>query len=145
MHLDDLEDDTSHCQGCGTVLPIDRYYGRRRFCSSPCYNRQYRAIEAKAIVEAKAGRSCKRCGEILADHKNVRARFCSQYCQQKAFYNEVWKAKHPLTCQTCAEGFHGHHGRQKYCSPSCRAKAGVAVRLRNAAIRRGRIARCEAV
>ena len=135
MRLDDLADDASHCQGCGTPLPVDRYYGRRKFCSSSCYNRQYRAIEAKAIIEAKAGRKCEHCGEALADHKNARARFCCEACQLKAYW-PTWKAKHPLTCQTCGEGFHGHHGKQKYCSPSCRAKAGVAARLRNAANRR---------
>lgn len=128
--LDDLFDDASHCRECRTRLPVDRYYGRRVFCSIPCQRADYSRLTKAMIRDAKRGRTCKQCGGAISVEKNSKAVYCSLLCQQRAGH-EVRRSRFPGKCAICGGDFQGHNARQKYCSPSCRAKAGLAVRAKN--------------
>ena len=127
MKLDDLFDDAANCKECGTLLPVDRYYGRRMFCSIPCQRADYAKLTKASIRDAKRGRKCAHCDSEISVEKNSKAIYCSVICQQRACH-EVRRTRFPQTCKICGVGFNGHNERQKYCSPRCRAKAGIAVR-----------------
>lgn len=123
MRLDDLKG--PECVRCGASLE-----GKRSdavYCSYECYMVDYHQLVKDARLEAKANRPpCKQCGKPIPVVKDKRAIYCSISCQQKACYNR--RKSHPSTCRICSKGFLGMTPGEKYCTPSCRAKAGLAVR-----------------
>ncbi|MCO6385909.1 hypothetical protein [Aliihoeflea sp. 40Bstr573] len=123
LTLDDLKG--PECPRCGASLE-----GKRAdavFCSYECFMADYADIQKAAIREAKRGRKCAHCTGEISVEKNSKAIYCSNLCQQRACH-EVRRTRFPGTCQICGDDFNGHNARQKYCSPRCRAKSGLAVR-----------------
>lgn len=126
MRLDDLKG--PECARCGASLE-----GKRSdavFCSHACYMADYGEIQKAAIRESKQGRKCAHCDGEISVEKNSKAIYCSEHCQMQAFYHSR-RRRFPGTCKMCGDEFQGHNDRQIYCSPRCRAKAGLAVRAKN--------------
>jgi hypothetical protein len=125
MKLDDLKG--PECARCGASLE-----GKRSdavFCSYDCFMADYADIQKAAIREAKRGRKCGHCDGEISVEKNAKAIYCSTYCQMQAYYHSE-RRRFPGTCKICGDEFQGHHATQIYCSPRCRAKAGLVVRAK---------------
>ncbi len=71
----------TYCQSCGAQLPDGPFAERRRFCNAVCYRRDYKAMEAKARIEAKRVRPpCEWCGGPVAPERKAGARYCGRKC-----------------------------------------------------------------
>jgi hypothetical protein len=71
------------CEGCGRIVNEARWRPRR-FCSRICEDGYYAEQRRARRAEARAGRRCDVCAELL-DAGRADARYCSSACRQKAY------------------------------------------------------------
>ena len=106
------------CECCGK-----QYEGHRisKFCSITCNNKtRYENWKKKNPVEEK---KCLHCDEAFTPSKRSETKYCSRYCQQRAWNLKNPKPKIPkriVECVTCGTVFESNQFRAKYCSFECK-------------------------
>ena len=71
------------CAWCGAPLPLDRYWGRRKYCSYECGTRHEHALKARERAQARQGRRCVECGGRIPDDRRAGSRYCSHRCGER--------------------------------------------------------------
>jgi predicted nucleic acid-binding Zn ribbon protein len=133
MNLDDLADDADNCWQCGAELPLDCYWGIRKYCSRRCHDKARRHLDAERErqrrLERRQGRRCAICSDPIPTSRDAKAKYCSDLCrdaaQQPAKYvkakRERRQAKPQRACAACGEPVPlDRRADARYCSERCK-------------------------
>ncbi|MFC5387558.1 hypothetical protein ACFPLB_16490 [Aquamicrobium segne] len=121
MRLDALFDSADFCRRCNARLPMDAYWGRRKYCSVQCRDKD----KVGRIPPAeRVGRKCGFCDGPISTDKRFGTKFCCHDCHE-AHFNRLRSLKRKaarahLRCHVCGATVE-HRGRLyvKYCSQRC--------------------------
>jgi predicted nucleic acid-binding Zn ribbon protein len=72
-----------HCPACGKPLP-DGADIRRIYCNKACANTYFNDLAKAARLEARKGKTCKRCGEPFDAPRSGQQVFCAARCNRRS-------------------------------------------------------------
>jgi hypothetical protein len=93
------EDSWAPCEGCGRPLVVigwDYIYRKRRVCCDYCRGLAVAREKRERRTDARAGRTCGQCNEVIDASRND-ARYCSSACRQKAYRQRHRPTGDPIT------------------------------------------------